>query len=227
MTDIKKYILTTGNKDFQLIAKKIFEGSRLSSDDALLLYEGAELGWLGILANYVKELRSGKYVFFNRNLHIEPTNICFYQCKFCAYKRKAEEKGSWEFSIDTIIDKISEYKYKPVTEIHIVGGVHPERDLDYYCKLLQKIKDTLPNIHIKAFTAIELDYMIKKSGLGIDEGLKKLKEHYLQIDYYNIEKLCLNCNAKTIKRCSKCKKVYFCNLECQKKCYLLHNFDCI
>lgn len=176
MIDIKTEILNrTGDKSLRLIAEKVFDNIHLNVDDALLLYERAELGWLGVLANYVKKTKSDNYVFFNRNFHIEPTNICFYQCKFCSYKRKTGEPGSWELSVKDIVEKISTYKNKSVTEVHIVGGVHPDRDLYYYGTILQKIKGILPHIHIKAFTAIELDYMINKSKLSIEEGLIKLK----------------------------------------------------
>ncbi len=137
------------------------------------------LGLLGILASHVRKTKNGNYAYFNRNFHIEPTNICIYQCKFCSYKRKAGEQGSWEFTPEEIIEKVKQYKDQPVTEVHIVGGVHPSRDLYYYGKLIQKIKEVLPGVHIKAFTAIELEFMIKHAKLNLDDGFKLLKDYGL------------------------------------------------
>jgi len=164
------------NKKIQRLAEKIFNNQRLTVGDALLLYEEAELGWLGIMASHVRKLKNGSNVYFNRNFHIEPTNICIYQCKFCSYKRKAGEEGSWEYSIDDIISKIKLYKTSSITEVHIVGGVHPLRDLNYYVSILKEIKKELPQVHIKAFTAVELEYMVKKSRLSLEDGLNRLKE---------------------------------------------------
>jgi aminodeoxyfutalosine synthase len=175
-----KDILITKNKNLQSIADKVYENKRITEADALLLYTEAELGWLGVLASHISNRLNGKNVYFNRNFHIEPTNICLYQCKFCSYKRKAGEVGSWEFTFDEIAEKVNTYKGQPVTEVHIVGGVHPQRDLHYYGKMIKLIKEILPEIHIKAFTAIELDYMIKKAGLSLAEGLKILKEYGLE-----------------------------------------------
>lgn len=179
MNEVKEILLKSGSKELQEIADKIFENRRLSSSDAIILYKEAELGWLGIMASYVRKIKNKDYVFFNRNFHIEPTNICLYQCKFCSYKRKEGEVGSWEFLPDEIIEKVNRYKNQLVSEVHIVGGVHPKRDLNYYGVILRKIKEILPDIHIKAFTAVELDYMIKKANLNLEEGFRLLKEYGL------------------------------------------------
>jgi len=167
------------NKDIRHIAEKVFNSQRLDFEDALLLYEKADLGLLGILASHVRKMKNGTNAYFNRNFHIEPTNICLYQCKFCSYKRKEGEIGSWEYSPEEIIEKVKTYIGKPITEVHIVGGVHPRRDLYYYGQIIQKIKEILPCVHIKAFTAIELDYMIGLTHLSLDEGFRILKEYGL------------------------------------------------
>ncbi len=179
MTELKNIVLNIADKTLQKIAEKVFEKRRLEPDDAIHLFEEAELGWLGVLATHIRKLHNGDNVYFNRNFHIEPTNICIYQCQFCSYKRKAGEKGSWELSLDEIVAKVETYKNQPITEVHIVGGVHPKRDLHYYGSMLLKIKEVLPQIHIKAFTAIELDYMIKKAGLSLEEGFSLLKKYGL------------------------------------------------
>ncbi len=167
------------DKDLKDIAEKIINHIRINDEEALLLFEKGELGFLGMLANYIREEKHGNDTFFNKNFHIEPTNICIYNCKFCSYVRKIGQEGAWEFSIDDILKTTESYKDKGVTEVHIVGGVHPHRDLHYYGEMMQKIKEIIPEIHIKAFTAVELEYMIKKAKLSLEDGLKKLKEYGL------------------------------------------------
>lgn len=161
------------------IAEKIIDNQRITTDEGLLLYEKSDLPFLGMLANYIREKKHGNKTFFNKNFHIEPTNICIYSCTFCSYSRKFKDNDAWEHDIEEIVKQVEQYKNKDVTEVHIVGGVHPYHDLYYYGKILKKIKQILPNIHIKAFTAVELDFMIKKSKLTIKEGLQKLKEYGL------------------------------------------------
>jgi len=158
---------------------KVLAGQRLDQNDALLFYHEAELGLLGILANHIREKLNKDYTYFNRNFHFEPTNICIYNCKFCSYRRKINEPDSWEYTYEDLLDKLKLYDGKDLTEIHIVGGVHPKRDLHYYGKMLQLVKQHRPDIHIKAFTAIELDFMIRKAGLSIKDGLLALKEYGL------------------------------------------------
>ncbi len=161
------------------IAEKVFESKRIDTDEAVLLYREAELGFLGILANHVRNTKHGDRTYFNRNFHIEPTNICIYNCKFCSYVRKINEEGAWEYSQEQILDKVREYDGKAITEVHIVGGVHPHRDLHYYGKILQEIKKIRPDLHIKAFTAVELDFMIRKAKVSLEEGLTMLKNYGL------------------------------------------------
>ena len=167
------------DKNLKNIAEKIIEKERISDEEALYLYEKAELGFLGISANHVREQKHGNKTYFNKNFHIEPTNICIYNCKFCSYVRKIGQEGAWEYSIEDILKTVESYKNTGVTEVHIVGGVHPKRDLHYYGEMMQKIKKIIPDIHIKAFTAVELEYMIKKAKLSLKDGLVKLKEYGL------------------------------------------------
>ena len=157
------------------IANKILSHQRINKDDALFLYENSELSFLSLMANFIREQKNGNKAFYNKNFHIEPTNICIHSCKFCSYSRKTGEEGSWEHSVEEIMEKVHKYKNSGATEVHIVGGVHPNRDIFYYGKILSEIKNQLPNIHIKAFTAVEIDHMIKKAHLSIPEGLQQLK----------------------------------------------------
>jgi aminodeoxyfutalosine synthase len=160
------------------IAGKVQEGERLSFDEGVILFEKAELGFLGALANFVKEKKSGNQVFFNRNFHVEPTNICVFDCKFCSYSRLLKQKeGSWALSEEDILQMVRNYEGTAVTEVHIVGGVHPKMGLHYFAGLIKKIKEIRPDIHVKAFTAVELEYMCRKAKVSYEEGLSILKAH--------------------------------------------------
>lgn len=162
--------------DLRAVAKKVSDGKRITTEDALLLYEKAEAGFVGALANHVRQKLHGDTTYFNRNFHIEPTNICVYDCKFCSYSRLLKQKdGQWELSEDAMLNIVKSYDGKPVTEVHIVGGVHPKMGLEFFGELLKKIKAHRPDLHIKGFTAVELHYMIRKANKTYREGLEYLK----------------------------------------------------
>lgn len=158
------------------IATKVVEGTPISPSDTIVLYEEFDLGLLGMLANLVNERLNEKVVLFNRNFHIEPTNLCVFSCKFCSYRRSEGEEGAWFLTIDDVARVVSEHEGDEATEVHITGGVHPQWDIDYYCELVKRVKSVNPTIHVKAFSAVELDYAISKSGITVEEGLKKLKD---------------------------------------------------
>lgn len=157
------------------IRESVAEGIRIDPDDGLFLYENAGLGYLSRLASEVKENKSGNRVFFNRNFHIEPTNICIHNCRFCSYSRKFNQPGSWEMNQDDLRQEILKFKDLAATEVHIVGGVHPHRGLDYYENMLRQVRELNPDLFIKAFTAVELDFMFRKSQVSVEEGLTRLK----------------------------------------------------
>jgi len=158
-------------------AEKIINRERIFFDEGVLLFEKASLPFLGSLANFIRELLHGDKTYFNRNFHIEPTNVCVFSCAFCSYSRLyAQREDGWELSIEQMMDMVKKYDGKPVTEVHIVGGVHPKMNLYFFAELLQKIKKYRPDLHIKGFTAVELDYMFRKAKLTVEEGLKILKE---------------------------------------------------
>ncbi len=161
---------------FDQIEEKVIQGIRLDSDDGLLLYEKGELGFLGRLSSLVRKRLNGDAVFFNRNFHIEPTNICIHNCLFCSYRRRVNEDGSWEMDKSRTLAEIDRLSTPGVSEVHIVGGVHPQRDLHYYADLIAGIKNAQPQLQIKAFTAVELDFMIRKAGIPLKEGLSILKK---------------------------------------------------
>ncbi len=177
-SSIQHYISQTSlDSSLKKLAEKVIADERISFDDGVLLFEKGELGFVGALANYVKEKKSGNYVFFNRNFHVEPTNICVYTCSFCSYSRliKQKEEG-WELSVDQIIEKIKKWDDKPVTEVHITGGVIPKQDLNFYTDLYKRIKQHRPGLHIKALTPVEYHYIFKKAKVSYEEGMKLMKD---------------------------------------------------
>jgi len=168
-------------KSFQIpaaiknISEKVFNSEQISTTDALELYNSSNLALLGVLAGVTKKRLSGDYVFFNRNFHLEPTNICINHCKFCSYRRREGQKGAWECSIEDIVADVERFTVKGATEVHIVGGVHPNRDINFYVDMLKSIKLAAPNLQIKAFTAVEIDQMCQMGKISVEEGLQKLK----------------------------------------------------
>lgn len=155
------------------IAGKVFRGQRLNQAEGLLLFEKAEPGFLGILASHVRKQKNGENAYYIRNFHIEPTNICVNRCKFCSYSHHFSHE-KWELSVADILEKVKAQD-NDTRELHITGAVHPDRDIFYYGELLGKIKEIRPDLHLKAYSAVELDYMIRKSGMSVSEGLTYLK----------------------------------------------------
>jgi len=163
--------------DWKNIAIKIENQERITAAEGLKLFEEAPLSILGIFANYIRERLHGNKTYFNRNFHIEPTNVCVFSCKFCSYsKLYSKREDGWELSIEEMVDKVKAYDGKPITEVHIVGGVHPKMDVYFFAELLKQIKAHRPTLHIKGFTAVELDYMFRKAKLTRIEGMKLLNE---------------------------------------------------
>ncbi len=160
----------------ELIAQKCRHGERISCDEALTLWREAPLWLLSKLATERKSEVSGDALFYNRNFHLEPTNICRFRCKFCSFRRGEGSAESWNYSMEEMEEIARGYIGKGITEVHIVGGVHPTHNLAFFVELTRRIKAILPEATIKAFTAIELSYMIREAGLTPTEGLTLLKE---------------------------------------------------
>ena len=165
------------DSELKNIAQKVLNKERITFDDGVYLFKHANLSFVATLANFVREQKNGNYVYFNRNFHVEPTNICVYTCSFCAYSRliKQREEG-WELSIEQMMDIIKKYDGQQVTEVHITGGVIPKQDLNFYSSLFKAIKAHRPELHIKALTPVECHYIFKKAKVSYNEGLKILKE---------------------------------------------------
>ncbi|HPQ98971.1 MAG: aminofutalosine synthase MqnE [Lewinellaceae bacterium] len=159
------------------IAEKVYAGERISDEEGLYLFEEAPLGFTASLANFVREQKQGNKTFFNRNFHIEPTNVCIYTCAFCSYSRliKNREDG-WEYTMEDMLNMVKAYDDQPVTEVHIVGGVLPQYDVTFYENLFRRIKAHRPELHIKALTPVEYHYIFKKEKISYEEGMKRMKD---------------------------------------------------
>lgn len=149
-------------------------GARLTAEEALVLWQDAPLWRLAEVAVEKKRSISADKVFYNKNFHIEPTNVCLFNCKFCSYRRPRGSAEAWDYSIEDMEQMVRSYIGKGATEMHIVGGVHPDHTIEFYCELIRRVKAILPEAAVKAYTAIELSYMIRKAGLSVREGLQML-----------------------------------------------------
>ena len=175
--DAAQLVAATKDEDLQRIGNKIINKQRISYDDGVILFQKGSLSYLGALANFVREEKHGNKTYFNRNFHIEPTNVCVFSCKFCAYSQLyAHREEGWELSIEQMMHIVKSYDGKPVTEVHIVGGVHPKLNLAFFIELLKTIKAHRPELHIKGFTPVELDYMFRKAKVTTEEGMKMAHE---------------------------------------------------
>ncbi|MCC8408012.1 aminofutalosine synthase MqnE [Mucilaginibacter sp. UR6-1] len=167
--------------DLKDIAQKVLNLQRISFDEGVLLYEKAELGYLGTLANYIRNAKHGDKTYFNRNFHIEPTNLCVYDCKFCSYSRLIKQRGEgWEYTMEEMLDIVKKYDNEPVTEVHIVGGVLPQYDVPFYAELFTRIKQHRPDLHVKALTPVEYHYIFKKAKIDYATGMQLMKDAGLE-----------------------------------------------
>lgn len=174
-------IETEKDQQLKIISNKICNAERILVEEGIYLFENASISLVGMLANFVREKWHGNKTYFNRNFHIEPTNICVFSCNFCSYsKLYAHKEDGWELSVDDMLNIVKKYDHQPVTEVHIVGGVHPKMTIHFFADLLKAIKQHRLSLHIKGFTPVELDYMFKKAKMTYKEGLVFLKEAGLE-----------------------------------------------
>ena len=158
------------------IRDKIDAGERLSYEDGLTLYRTPDLLSVGWLANRVRERLHGNKTFFNVNRHINPTDVCVASCKLCAFGKKAKDPTAYTWSHEQIWERAGHGYSEAVTEFHIVGGLHPELTLDWYCEMLRGLKQRYPKVHLKAFTMVEIGYFAQRTKLSHREVLERLKE---------------------------------------------------
>ncbi len=157
------------------IKDKVYAGLRLTRKDGIKLFKSNDLLELGRMATHVARKKNGNRAYFVQNMHINPTNICVNRCKFCAFSRSKGEPGAYEMSIEDILHK-ARGAGKGVHELHIVSGLHPDLPFDWYLDMLRALKKEFPKFHLKAFTAVEIDYLAKLAGLGLKDTLVKLRE---------------------------------------------------
>jgi len=171
----RPYSIVAMNATFQAISEKIFAGKRLSFEDGVFLFQYPDLLSVGQLANLVRERLHGEVTFYNRNLHLNVTNVCEANCLFCSFARlKIGMPLAYTMTHDEALEWISKRYQKGMTEIHIVNGLNPDLTFEYYTTLLKLIRHHFPALHIKAFTAVEIHYFYELYGLGVEEILLRL-----------------------------------------------------
>lgn len=162
---------------YALIRTKIEAGERITNAEGIWLFEEADTGFLSSCAQWIRKQKNGNRVWFNRNFHIEPTNLCVYTCSFCSYSRLIKQKAEgWEYTLEQMCAMVRQYSDTEVTEVHIVGGVLPQYHLEFYERLFREIKNIAPKLHIKALTPVEFYYIFKKAKVSFQEGLERLRK---------------------------------------------------
>ena len=158
------------------ILEKVEAGTRLSYDDGVALYRTADILALGYMANLVRERLHGSTTYFNVNRHINPTDVCVASCRLCAFGKRAKDPKAYTMSLDQVWHVAGEGWTEAVTEFHIVGGLHPELTLDWYCEMLRGLKVRFPQVHLKAFTMVEIGYLAQRTKISVREVLERLRD---------------------------------------------------
>jgi aminodeoxyfutalosine synthase len=158
------------------ILEKVRAGDRLSYEDGLALYLTPDILALGYMANLVRERLHGDVTYFNVNRHINPTDVCVASCRLCAFGKRVKDPKAYTMSLDEVWHRAGEGWSEAVTEFHIVGGLHPELTLEWYCEMLRGLKERFPQVHLKAFTMVEIGYLARRSKLSARETLERLRD---------------------------------------------------
>src|SRR5271163_638165 len=158
------------------IAQRVLAGERLGSDDGLALFQSHDFLAVGWLANHVREQRHGDLTYYNVNRHINPTNVCVAHCKLCAFGRSPDVPGAYTMSLEEIYARGAQGVAEGATEFHIVGGLHPDLSFDFYLDMIRGLKQRFPQVHLKAFTMVEVHYYARLSKLSIKDTLLKMKD---------------------------------------------------
>ncbi|MBK5094210.1 MAG: aminofutalosine synthase MqnE [Deltaproteobacteria bacterium] len=160
----------------QGIRDKVTAGERVSEEDALALFRTRDIHAVGEIADIANRRRNGDRVYFIVNRHINPTNICVNRCRFCAFSKSKEEPLAYTMTMDEILVRAEEARSQNATELHIVGGLHPDLPFDFYLRMLKTLRERFPELHIQAFTAVEIDHFSRITGLSLGEVIRQLKE---------------------------------------------------
>src|SRR2546422_5817423 len=171
----KTHPFQTDDPQLEPVAEKIFSGQRLNTDDALALYRSGDILAVGWLANLVRERLHGDTTYFNVNRHINPTDVCVASCRLCAFGKRVRDPKAYTMSLEEVWHRAGEGWSEAVTEFHIVGGLHPELTLDWYCEMLRGLKQRFPQVHLKAFTMVEIAYLAHRTRISIRETLEMLR----------------------------------------------------
>ena len=169
------------DKILEPIYEKVELGTRLGFEDGVTLFNSPDLQGVGFLANIVRERLNGNNAYYIHNRHINPTNICVHSCQFCAFGVKVEDETSYVKSLETIFEDAEKYEGGQVSEFHIVGGLHPDLPYQYYVNMLKGLKSRFPEVHIQAFTVVELEYLARLARMSLHETLIELKDAGLGI----------------------------------------------
>ena len=170
---MKTFIEKAGFGD---ILGKIEAGERLSCDDGVRLYKSNDILALGYMANLVRNRINGDNAYFIYNQHINYSNICTNLCKFCAFGKDKSSDQAYEMDLETVKQKVRDRLNEPITEIHMVGGIHPDLPFSYYTDLLKGIKEVRPEVHIQAFTCVEIAHLASLAEKSVGDTLEILKE---------------------------------------------------
>ncbi|MBO7500279.1 MAG: CofH family radical SAM protein [Fibrobacterales bacterium] len=171
--------MENGSGRLQKLESRVFSGERLGEEEALFLATEVPTPLLVDMADRLRRELNGDRVFYNRNIHFEPTNQCLYDCLFCAFRRDVgtgPEKGGWLLGADDLLRRLEAFPKGTLTELHITGGVHPGRNLEWAESFLRTLRAARPELHLKAFTAVEIDYFARSSRTTVEEALARLKE---------------------------------------------------
>src|SRR5580704_2649335 len=158
------------------IRQKVEAGERLSFDDGVTLYRTPDLLGVGWMANRVRERLHGNVTYFNVNRHINPTDVCVASCRLCAFGKRAKDPNAYTMSHEQVWESAGQGYTEAVTEFHIVGGLHPELTLDWYCEMLRGLKQRFPQVHLKAFTMVEIAYLAHRAKISARETLVRLRD---------------------------------------------------
>src|SRR5690349_24299527 len=172
----QSHAFQTDDPRLQTIYEKLMAGSRFDASDALALYRTGDILAVGWMANYLRERLHGDRAYFNVNRHINPTNVCVAACRLCAFGRKKDTPGAYTMALEEAFETAASGYSEAVTEFHIVGGLHPDLPFQYFLDLCSGLKQRFPQVHLKAFTMVEVAYLAKRAKLSIPETLERMKQ---------------------------------------------------
>ena len=167
--------VTFEDRRLERIREKVEAGERLSYDDGVAMFRSSDLLALGYMANIVRERLHGDVTYFNVNRHINPTDVCVAQCRLCAFGKQKKDPTAYTMSLEQVWEVAGKGWNEQITEFHIVGGLHPELNLDWFCQMLRGLKERYPRIHLKAFTMVEIGYFARREKISIREVLTRLR----------------------------------------------------